>query len=93
MTLHEELNNKPEQCFMNLNLAEDQANEQKILNNFMNYYNTKNKSIFSDLFYGAEHSLTKCSNCTYYKHNFQLFCFLVFFLLPLLILLLLKNLC
>ena len=78
MTMHEELNIGQKQNNMNMNLQAYQTNEQMMLNCFMNIFYTENKSIISDIFYGMTHTLTKCSNCPFYKHNFEAYFFLIF---------------
>ena len=78
MTLHEELNIGQRQNNMNMNLQAYQTNEQMMLNYFMQIFCSENKSIISDIFYGVTHTLTKCSNCPFYKHNFEAYFFLIF---------------
>jgi ubiquitin C-terminal hydrolase len=79
MTLHEELNVKPKrQIPVNLNMKINQTNWEFMLNNFKNIFFGENKSIISDLFYGISHTITKCSNCPYYKHNYEAYFFLNF---------------
>ena len=56
----------------------DQKNKDDVLNWFMEYFNGENKSIMSDLFYGAFHTMTKCSNCQIHKHNYEAYFFLIF---------------
>ena len=77
MTLHEELNEKQKQN-ININIQGYQDNEQYVLQCFYNMFNAENKSIISDIFYGYSHTLTKCSNCPFYKHNFEVYFFLIF---------------
>jgi ubiquitin C-terminal hydrolase len=76
--MHDELNIGQKQNNMNMNLQAYQTNEQMMLNCFMNIFYTENKSIISDIFYGMTHTLTKCSNCPFYKHNFEAYFFLIF---------------
>ena len=78
MTLHEELNVGQNQNNVNMNLQAFQTNEQMMLSCFMNIFGTENKSIISDTFYGVTHTYTKCSNCPFYKHNFEAYFFLIF---------------
>ena len=79
MTLHEELNVLPKrQIPVNLNMKINQTNWEFMLNNFKNIFFGENKSIISDLFYGISHTITKCSNCPYYKHNYEAYFFLNF---------------
>ena len=76
MTLDGELNEKQNKN-NNYNLG-DTKNQQNALNNFMEYFNEDNKSIISDLFFGVYHTMTKCSKCPFYKHNFGAYSFLIF---------------
>ena len=79
MTLHEELNVKPKrQIPVNLNMKINQTNWEFMLNNFKNIFFGENESIISDLFYGINHTITKCSICPYYKHNYEAYFFLIF---------------
>ena len=81
MTLHEELNKidkKNLQPITNNNFIVNQTNQQEIFRNFLENYMRENKSIISDIFYGATHTITKCSGCPYFKHNFESIFFLIF---------------
>ena len=78
MTMHEELNIGQKQNNMIMNLQAFQTNEQMMLNCFMNIFYTENNSIISKIFYGVTHTYTKCSNCPFYKHNFEAYFFLIF---------------
>ena len=78
MTLHEELNIKQKQNFINNNLNINQTNQQMVFQNFYNSFYGENKSIISEIFYGISHTDTKCSNCNYNKHNFEAYFFLNF---------------
>ena len=78
MTMHDELNIGQKQNNMNMNLQAYQTNEQMMLNYFMQIFCSENNSIISDIFYGVTHTLTKCSNCPFYKHNFEAYFFLIF---------------
>ena len=80
ITLHEELkiyqkNNNNEN--LNINIK-DQANQNLMLNNFMNNYFKKNKSIIGDIFCGVNHYITNCSKCKIPKHNYEVYYFLFF---------------
>ncbi len=77
MTLHEELNEKQKQN-ININVQGYQSNEQYMLQCFMNLFCAENQSIISNIFYGVTHTMTKCSNCPFYKHNFEAYFFLIF---------------
>ena len=78
MTLHEELNKKKgkKQPVPNIILNQNDQNQifQAFFLNFMN----ENQSIISDIFYGVSHTITKCSGCPFFKHNFEAFFFLIF---------------
>ena len=78
MTMHDELNIGQKQNNMNMNLQAYQTNEQMMLNCFRNIFCSENNSIISNIFYGVTHTLTKCSNCPFYKHNFEAYFFLIF---------------
>ena len=79
MTLHEELNKvkKTNQNMCN-NLIINQTNQQEIFQNFLENFKKENRSIISDIFYGVTHTITQCSGCPYFKHNFESFFFLIF---------------
>ena len=77
MTLHDELNEKQKQN-ININIQGNQSNEQYMLQCFMNLFCAENQSIISNIFYGVTHTMTKCSNCPFYKHNFEAYFFLIF---------------
>ena len=80
MTLHEELNkaNKNNNNQNNFNIFVDQNNPQVTFQNFLMNFIQENKSIISDIFYGASHTLTICSGCHFSKHNYESFFFLIF---------------
>ena len=44
-----------------------------MLENFIDNFNLKNKSIMSDFFYGVTRSIMKCSGCGVTKYSFQTF--------------------
>ena len=77
MTLHEELNEKQKQN-INMNVQGFQNNEKFMLECFKKMFYGENQSIISKIFYGITHTQTKCSNCLYYKHNFEAYFFLIF---------------
>lgn len=81
MTLHEELNKidkKNIQPVFNNNLIINQTNQQEIFKYFLENFTRENKSIISDIFYGATHTITQCTGCPYIKHNFESIFFLIF---------------
>ena len=81
MTLHEELNKidkKNIQPIFNNNLIINQTNQQEIFKYFLENFMRENKSIISDIFYGATHTITQCTGCPYIKHNFESIFFLIF---------------
>ena len=76
MTLHEELNNAPQNN--NDNFLPDQTNKQLMLQNFSeNFVKTYNSTI-SDLFYALNYNITQCSNCNIKSYNYQIYFFLNF---------------
>ena len=77
-TLHEELNEKKIQNNINKNTQANQRNEQMMLNYFRNEFLSENQSIVSNIFFGTTHSLTQCSNCHFYLHDFEAYFILIF---------------
>jgi len=81
---HNELNiikneNSMQKNNSNYNISKnDQLNEQKMLNIFINDYKNKYNSIISDLFYGLLETKSQCTNCQYIKYNFQIYSFIEF---------------
>ena len=47
-----------------------------MLNNFINEFKNKYRSIISDLFYALNCNMTQCSNCKVISYNFQIYFFL-----------------
>ena len=76
MTLHEELN-KSKVDTNNYN-NKNPTNEPLMLNDFLIRFSKENCSIISDIFYGAKHSIYRCSSCLKQTHNFDIFFFLSF---------------
>ena len=56
----------------------DQLNEQKMKELFMNEFSTNYNSIISDLFYGILEIKSQCQVCKYLKYNFQAYSFIEF---------------
>ena len=75
-TLHEELNKKQNKNYY-YDLG-DTKNEQNALFYFMEYFIRDNKSFISDLFFGVYHTMTKCSKCPFYNHDYGAYSFLIF---------------
>ena len=75
-TFHRELNaiQNPQNNNYNVN----QLNENEVLQNFLNDFQTNYSSIISDLFYGVLETKTKCLGCKNTKYNFQIYSFLEF---------------
>ena len=75
--IHNELT--PEQKNVNKNkkdfyqLELESKDEQKMLQNFFDDFNSKNKSKIYDIFYGITRSTMKCNNCNITKYSFQMF--------------------
>ena len=78
--LHQELNKKNNNTNLNLssNKNIDQSNEKDVFNDFLEDFEKENQSIISELFYGVNHTITKCSECKIVKHYFQAYFFLIF---------------
>ena len=68
-------NNMKESYVINQN---DQLNESKMLNLFINEFKSKYNSIISNLFYGMIETKSKCMKCQNIKYNFQVYSFLEF---------------
>ena len=77
---HLELNITSNNNSMDNNYAnmQDQLNEQKMLNLFLQDFKEKYNSIISNLFYGVMETQSKCHGCQMIKYNFQIFSFLEF---------------
>ena len=56
----------------------DQLDEQKMLNSFINYFSQKYNSIISKLFYGLLETKSQCQGCKMIKYNFQIYSFVEF---------------
>ena len=56
----------------------DQLDEQKMLNIFLNEFKLKYNSIISNLFYGLLETKSQCQQCKYIKYNFQVYSFIEF---------------
>ena len=79
--IHNELNivkNVNDMQNNNSILQNDQLNEQKMLNIFLNEFQAKYNSIISDLFYGFLETKSQCTKCQYIKYNFQVYSFIEF---------------
>jgi len=57
---------------------DDQLDEQKMLNLFINEFKGKYNSIISNLFYGTSETKSQCQKCNQIKYNFQVFSFIEF---------------
>ena len=76
---HKELNEAPNQQNNNYLITQnDQLNEDKMFNLFLNEFKNKYRSIISDLFYGIMETKSKCQGCGNIKYNFQVYSFLEF---------------
>ena len=78
-TLHEELNENAnnENNVQNINNNEDE-DESKLYQDFINYYYKNNKSIIQTLFYGEEERISKCSICKKISYKFDVLKMLYF---------------
>ena len=79
MTLHDELN-KARNYNMNINNFHslDQRNQKVMLDNFIRDFVENNKSIISDLFYGAQCNTTQCSNCKTLSYIYESYLLMIF---------------
>ena len=81
---HNELNNIKKEndnnmnYQFNLNDLNDQLDEQKMLNKFINEFKEKYNSIISNLFYGLLETKRQCQKCNQVKYNFQVYRFIEF---------------
>ncbi len=79
---HLELNNIKINNINNNNIysimQQDQVNEQKMLNLFLNDFKEKFNSPISNLFYGTMETKSQCHGCNIIKFNFQVYSFLEF---------------
>ena len=57
---------------------QDQFDEKKMLNLFVDDFKVEYHSIISDLFYGVMEGKTKCLECNNIKYNFQVYSFIEF---------------
>ena len=81
--LHLELNEPIKDQNNNMNIGyvinqNDQLNENKMLNIFVNEFKAKYNSIISHLFYGMIETKSQCQRCLKIKYNFQVYSFLEF---------------
>ena len=76
MRLHEELNEGKK--ITNNIMAPPQEDQMSMYNYFKMNNDLENKSIISDLFYGINGTMNKCSYCKTTKHNFQIGFFYIF---------------
>ena len=58
--------------------AQNQTNEQFMLNSFLQEFKEKFNSPISDLFYGMIETKSQCQRCGIIKYNFQVYSFLEF---------------
>ena len=78
-TFHQELNSVNAQQKTDYMISlEDQRNEQRMLEIFVNDMKSNYNSQISILFYGVLETITTCSNCKRHKYNFQIYSFLEF---------------
>ena len=78
---HQELNEVKANNSKNNNnniTAQDQTNEQFMLNTFLQEFKEKFNSPISDLFYGMMETRSQCQRCGIIKFNFQVYSFLEF---------------
>jgi len=76
---HQELNEVKINNNNNNNInAQDQTNEQLMLNSFIKEFKEKYNSPISDLFYGLIETKSQCQGCQIIKYNFQVYSFLEF---------------
>ena len=82
--MHQELKepeikkNNPQFNFMQLEIISQ--NENMALQNFINDFTSKNKSIISDIFYGMIKTVMFCEGCKIKKYSYQTFNMLNFVL-------------
>ena len=77
---HQELNTENPNKNINNNMiaAEDQTDEQSMLQLFLEEFKQKFNSPISNLFYGILETKTRCQGCNVLKYNFQVYSFLEF---------------
>jgi len=75
--IHNELNDPIKNNF-NINKEPNDSDFNEVYNNFVNYYNNKNKSIISNEFYGFINNYTTCGYCNTKIHNVQIINILFF---------------
>ena len=68
-TMHKEMNNPRNEVI--IDKIPNDTNLNEVYNNFVNYYNNKNKSIMSDEFCGFINNSTTCGYCNTKIHNVQ----------------------
>ena len=80
MTLHSELNDKPQNQDEGFtgNIFKDQRNKELMFNNFYNNFIRTHKSIISDLFYALNYNKSQCTFCGALTYNYQIYFFLIF---------------
>ena len=76
---HKELNPPTQnKAISNSNVQQDQTNESKMLNLFLQELQTQYNSPISNLFYGVLETKSQCHGCQTIKYNFQIYSFLEF---------------
>ena len=79
LELNEPRNDQNNNIMNNYEITQnDQLNEDKMLNIFLQEFKMKYNSIISNLFYGMFETRSQCQNCKNIKYNFQVYSFLEF---------------
>ena len=78
LTLHIELNKINKKPNKNNSIILDQRDQRQMFNFFSINFIENNQSIISDLFYGINCNVTKCSMCNNSLYNYQTYFFIVF---------------
>ena len=76
-TLHKELNTAPIK-FINKNINLDKRNKQLMFQLFTEDFINSNRSIISDLFYGVNYNIFRCTNCNSISYEYQTYSFFDF---------------
>ena len=77
-TMHDELNYNGENYSLPIKDSPNQYDQLNAFTFFMDYYNTRNFSIISNIFYGTYENLTQCLECQKMKYDYQKFEFISF---------------
>ena len=77
MTLHEELNLLNDKVAVSNEII-DQTNKQAVFQEFTQDFFQRYNSLASELFYGINYNITRCTECQTQLYNYQIYFFIIF---------------